>query len=239
MPRVAKKTSAKTSAAKKVSRQNSVRAANLSKATAMAAPVEKVSARRVSLPRNFSRFAVLGLLLIVLALLLYRNKGMFVAAMVNNQPIMRLSLDKQLESQYGDATLDEMVGEMLIRQAAAKNKITVTPAEIETKIASIEKTLNGQISLQDALAQQGETVADFRHRVELQLMLEKLTAGKVQVSDQEISDYIDKNRASMTATDEAGLREEAKTDLTNQKQNTILQQYFSSLKSQAKILKFF
>ena len=88
------------------------------------------------------------------------------------------------------------------------------------------------------MAQQGDTVEDFRHRVELQLLLEKLTAGQVQVSDTEITDYIDKNRASMTATDEAGLREEAKATLTSDKQNTVLRQYFAEIKSKAKVLKF-
>lgn len=220
---------------KKISRRRSLKTANI------VAPVEEArkEPRKISLPKNYFRFAAIGLLLIVLALFLaWRNKGLLVAAMVNNQPVFRLSLDRQLESRYGSQTLDEMVGEMLIRQAGAQKKISVTTVEIDGKVAEIEKTLNGRISLKDALAQQGDTVEDFRHRVELQLLLEKLTAGQVQVSDTEITDYIDKNRASMTATDEAGLREEAKATLTSDKQNTVLRQYFADLKSKAKVLKF-
>lgn len=198
-------------------------------------PVKEVEPKVL---RNYSRLMILAALILILALLAWKNKGLFVAAMVNNQPVFRVSLDRQLESRYGEQTLDEMVGEMLIRQAAAQNKIGVAPQDVDAKIADIEKTLGGQITLKDALAQQGDTIEDFRHRVELQLMLEKLTAGQTEVSDQEVTDYIDKNRTTMTATDEAGLQDEARKAVLSQKQNTVLRQYFADLKSKAKVLKF-
>ncbi len=193
-----------------------------------------------NLPKNAktSRWLIIALLVIILALLVWRNKGLLVAATVNGQPLWRLSLEQRLNSQYSNQTLDEMVGEMLIRQAAAKNKITVSKAEVDGKVAEIEKTLNGRISLQDALAQQGDTLAGFRQRVELQLLLEKLTAGQVTVSDDEINSYIESNKSLMTATDEAGLRAEAKQALMSQKQNTVLRQYFSNLQKGAKVSKF-
>jgi parvulin-like peptidyl-prolyl isomerase len=170
--------------------------------------------------------------------LAWRNKGLFVAATVNGQPLWRINLEQQLNSRYGEQTLDEMVGEMLIRQAAAQKKITVSKAEVDNKIAEIEKTLNGQISLQDALAQQGDTLAGFRQRVELQLVLEKLTAGQVTVSDEEVNSYIENNKAILTATDEAGMREEARQALQSQKQNTVLRQFYTDLKNKAKVSKF-
>jgi parvulin-like peptidyl-prolyl isomerase len=141
-------------------------------------------------------------------------------------------------ARYGNDTLDEIVGEMLIRQAAKKNNIVVAKAEVDNKLTEIEKTLNGKITLQDALAQQGDTIDGFRSRVELQLILEKLTAGETLVSEQEVTDYLEKNRASLVATDEAGMRAEARQTLFSQKQTTALRQYFSNLRTRAKILKF-
>lgn len=181
---------------------------------------------------------VLGLFLVLTAALAWKNKGLFVAATVNGRPILRLELDQRLVSRFGDQTLDEMVGEVLIRQAASQNKITVSKAELDNKIAEIEKTLNGQITLKDALAQQGDTVESFRQRVELQLLLEKLTVGQVNVTDQEVSDYIEKNKSSLVASDEAAMKKEAKDTLVASRQNTVLRQYFSDLKTKAKVAKF-
>lgn len=186
----------------------------------------------------FLKLAGLLILVALIGVLLWKNKNLFVVALVNNQPVFRASLNQQLTSRYGDQTLDEMVGEMLIRQAASKNNIKVTKAETDAKLAEIEKTLNGKMTLQDALTQQGDTMESFRSRVELQLILERLTAGQTVVSEQEVIDYLDKNKTSLVATDEAGMRAEARQTLLSEKQNTALHQYFTDLRSQAKIVKF-
>lgn len=188
--------------------------------------------------KYFKPIIIVGLVLVLLALLAWRNKGLFVAATVNGQPLWRLSIISRLDSQYGKQTLDELVGEMLIRQAAKQNKISVSKADLDAKIAEIEKSLNGQITLKDALAQQGDSLESFKKRVELQLLLEKLTAGQINISDQEVKDYIEKNKASLTATDEAGMTAEAKQTLIQTKQSQVLRQYFTDLQSKAKISKF-
>lgn len=184
------------------------------------------------------KLGLLGLLVLALGFLVYKNKGLFVAATVNGQPLWRMSLDSKLVSQYGPQTVDEMVGEMLIRQAASAKKVSVSSAEVDAKLTEIEKSLNGQITLKDALAQQGDTVESFRQRIELQLLLEKLTAGQVTVSEQEITDYVDKNKTTLTASDEAGMRAEAKQAVFSQKQNDVLRQYFNDLKAKAKVSKY-
>ncbi|MBI3559213.1 SurA N-terminal domain-containing protein, partial [Candidatus Gottesmanbacteria bacterium] len=161
-----------------------------------------------------------------------------VAATVNNRPVWRWDLENRLIARFGSQTIDELVSESLIKQAAAKNNVTVGKTEIDNKVSEIEKSLAGKITLKDALAQQGMTVDDFRRQVELQLTLEKLTASSVVVSDKEVADYIDKNRATLTATDEAGMKDEARKILAAGKQGTVLRDYFTNLRSQAKIIKY-
>lgn len=185
-----------------------------------------------------SKYFILGIMVLVLAVLLWRNKGLVVAATVNNQPVWRWDLEKRLVGQFGNQTIDELVSESLIKQAAAKNNITVSKTEVDNKVSDIEKTLAGKMTLQDALAQQGMTVDDFRRQVELQLMLEKLTASSVVVSDKEITDYLDKNKSTMTATNDADLKIEARKILSAGKQSAALRDYFTNLRSQAKILKY-
>lgn len=185
-----------------------------------------------------SKYFVLGLVVLVLAVFLWKNKSWVVAATVNNRPVWRWDLESRMISRFGGQTIDELVSESLIRQTAAKDKVIISKIEIDNKVSEIEKSLAGKITIKDALAQQGMTIDDFRRQVELQLMLEKLTASSVVVSDKEITDYLDKNRATLTATDEAGMKEEARKILLAGKQGTALRDYFTNLRSQAKILKF-
>ncbi|MBI3888099.1 SurA N-terminal domain-containing protein [Candidatus Microgenomates bacterium] len=191
---------------------------------------------------NFKAFSpklvLLGLLLIILLVVGYKNKNLFIVATVNGQPLWKATVENKLMSQFGPQAVDEIIGEMLIRQAASQKKISVSKAEIDAKISEIEKSLNGQVTLKDALAQQGDTIESFRQRIELQLLLEKLTAGQVVVTDKDIADYIEKNKATLTATEEGAMVEEARKLVTAQKQNEVLRQYFADLKAKAKVTKF-
>ncbi|MCL4390513.1 MAG: SurA N-terminal domain-containing protein [Patescibacteria group bacterium] len=193
-----------------------------------------VDYHKVFSPRNLIILA----LVILLAVFAWRNKSLLVVATVNGQPVWRWELESRMLSHYGDQTLQEITNENLIKQAAAKKGVTVSSSEIDAKVADIEKSLNGQISINDALAQQGMTMTDFRNQVELQLMLEKLTADQITVTDAQVADYIASNAASLTSTDPASQAAQARQTLISQKQNAAFQSFFSQLQSQAKIVKY-
>lgn len=175
------------------------------------------------------------------AAILWRNKllpGLVVAGTVDGQPVWRWNMEKRLVSRYGSQTLDDMVTEQIILNEAAKRKASVSPAEVNAKVADIEKSLNGQAKLSDLLAQQNMTVDDLKHQIELQLLLQKMTADNTQVTEAEINDYLSKNKDSLAATDEAGLKAEALQTLQSEKQNTAFKDLFNELKAKAKIQKY-
>lgn len=187
----------------------------------------------------FSRkYLISAAIVLVLALLVWKNKGLFVAATVNGQPVPRWELESRLVSRYGSQTLDEVINETLIRQAGKKSGASVTSKEIDAKVVEIEKSLEGRISLADALSQQGMTMAEFRGQVELQLILDKLSANSVVVTDQEVADYIASNSADLTSTDPASQAAEAKELILSQKKNAAYRQLFEDLKSKAVVTKF-
>lgn len=193
-----------------------------------------------SLPTNitkmFSPLRILGVLILVaLVILVWRNKGIFVAGTINNQPIWRWDLEKRMVARSGNQVFEEMVNESLLKSAAAKKGITVSDAELNQKIKDIEKSLNGQISLADALSQQGMSMDEFRRQVSLQIMVEKLTADSVKISEDDVAKYLEQNQSMLTATDEAGMRAEARQNLTREKQSTAFQKIFDDLKKSAKI----
>ncbi|MBI4099664.1 SurA N-terminal domain-containing protein [Candidatus Microgenomates bacterium] len=187
---------------------------------------------------KLARYLAIAIIVVVAALLAWNNKSLFVVATVNGQIVPRWSLETKLIDRYGKDTLEEVVNEQIILQAGAKKGITVSDKEVADKSSEVEKSLGGKITLSDALASQGMTVAEFQSQIRLQLTLEKLAGASIVVSDQDVTDYIASNSATMTATDEAGLRDEAKTAILNQKKSTALRQLFTDLKSQAKVARF-
>lgn len=190
------------------------------------------------MPKMSNKVFLLLALIVVLVLVLYKNKGVLVAAMVNGKPVLRYSLDAKLEQRYGAATLDEIINEQLIRDEAGQKGFKASSSEIDTKVGEITKRFGDQKALDSVLAQQGMTMAELKKQVELQVLIEKITAGSVNVSDQDVASYIEKNRSSLTATDEAGLRDEALGILTQQKKGEAFQKWFADLKAKAKVTKY-
>ncbi|MCL5433096.1 MAG: SurA N-terminal domain-containing protein, partial [Patescibacteria group bacterium] len=121
--RTTKKTSAQTT--EKLSSENS----NLNRKSS---PIlKKITSNKVIL--------VLGIL-IVLAIL-YLKKDLLIAATVNGQPITRISVVSELESQAGKQVLDQIVTKTLIFQEAKKQNVNVTQKDIDSEIEKLKKEL--------------------------------------------------------------------------------------------------
>lgn len=177
--------------------------------------------------------------LIILAILLFVFKGIFVAALVNGSPISRLSVVQLLEKQAGQKALDSLVTKTLILQEAQKQHINITQQDINSEITKIEDNLKSQgQNLNDALKSQGLTRADLEDQIKLQKIVTKL-AGNITVSDKEIDDYIAKNKDSLNqATDQAKLRDDVKAQLIAQKTQSKIQSIVQNLQQKAKIIYF-
>ncbi len=190
---------------------------------------------RVTKPVKIILFAVA--ILIILGFFL---KSWFVVAVVNNYPITRLYLDRELEKQGGKQVLEGRISEILILQEARKEKVTVTQDEINQKIAKIEEQLKPQGQTLDAvLAMQGQTRIDLEKQLQLQVLIEKMVGKDVSVSDQEIKDYFDQNAATYPkGTKLEDKKDEIKNTLFNQALGTKFQPWLDNLRQQAKIYSF-
>jgi len=178
------------------------------------------------------------LAIIALLTLLYFKKSWFVVAWVNNRPITRLEFNHQLEQQYGKKVLESLINQKLINQEAKKQKINITDEQIQESIDKIEKSLSGQISLDDALKAQGITREQLKSDMKLQLTIEKLVSQGIEISDEEIAEYFKENKELFTATEEGKQKEEAINNLRQQKINKKFQGWLENLHNTAKILRF-
>lgn len=175
---------------------------------------------------------------IVLAAL-YLTRSWFVAATVNGQPISRVAVIRELEKSGGANALNTLVTKTLIAQEARKKHITVSNADVDAEIKTIEKRLSTQgQKLTDALTSANMSMNDLKDQVRYQKMLEKMV-GNVTVTDKEVADYIEQNKASLPqGTDQSTLKTQVKESLRQQKLNDKIQPFVQNLQSQARVSKW-
>ena len=179
------------------------------------------------------------IIIIILAILAlaYFGRSLLVVALVNNQPIFRLSLIKELEKQGGKSTLDSMITKDLVFQEAQKQKVSVADAEINTAVKDLEDNLKKQgQDLNTVLTAQGMTIADVRTQIKLQKIIEKILGKDVVVSETEVKDYLTQNSSQLpTDLTPEQASQSAAEQLKQQKIQTKLSAWIETLKKNAKI----
>jgi foldase protein PrsA len=183
--------------------------------------------------------AIIIVVIIALGILVYFYKGLFIAATVNGSPISRLTIIQKLEKASGKNLLDSLVTEKLIQDEANAKKIVVSNDEINAEIKKIQDQVTAQGGTLDAaLSAQGMNTDDLKKQIILQKEMEKLVADKINVTDQEVAQYIKDNKISIPSGQEAATNDQVKNELRNQKLNTEAQALISDLKAKAKIRYF-
>lgn len=177
------------------------------------------------------------LIVIILAVLVFSFKGLFVAALVNGEPITRIAVLSELEKQGGKQALASLVNQALILQEARKKNVQVSQAEIDKAVKQIEDSLKTQgQNLDTALAIQGMTKQDFQMQLKLRNLVEKLLADKIAVTDKEIAEYIEKNKDTFpTNLKEPEIKKSVEQQLKQQKLASSSQAWLQELNKNAKI----
>ena len=93
--------------------------------------------------------------------------------------------------------LRQLINDEILIQQAAKDGLAATEAEIQTKLAAFKKNITEE-RFQQSLKEQGLTVDDIREEIKKNSTIEKLynkaMTFKASVSDDEISDFYNKNK---------------------------------------------
>lgn len=194
------------------------------------------SGRRYITKRNI----VILLLLASFGYLVYLNRGLFVAAIVNNQPITRLAVLSELERRQGSSALDSIITETIIMQEAQKKNVIVSQEDIDAEINTISENLKGQGQDLDQLLQlQGMKKEDLVKQIRIQKMVEKILGDKVTASDEDVKKYLDENKSSFPADMKIEEKEtQARTQIKQQKLGTEFQTWLTEVKAQSNIRYF-
>lgn len=183
------------------------------------------------------RYVALIATILLLGALLYYFRGLFVAAVVNGQPISRLEVVRQTEQQAGKQTLDTLVRNALIEQKAKEQNITVSDQEINDEIKKLEDNLSKQgQNLEQVLKAQGMSQDDLTKLIRLDKLVAKMVGKDIQVSDAEVTKYIEDNREALPQeTEEAELKKQVTEQLKQQKTNEKVRTWLADLQKNARI----
>ncbi len=138
-----------------------------------------------------------------------------IAATVNGEPIYWSEVDAEVAraaTQFGvnltgpnaekqraeltTATLDQLIDQRLILQAARKRAIDASDSQISAEIDRIRGELGGEPALQAAMERQKLTMADVRRLLRLSLTVRALIpqVAPVQISDEELRKAYDERK---------------------------------------------
>ena len=180
--------------------------------------------------KTFLFLAIIGLILLAIY-----KKELFVAAMVNGQPISNFELLSKMNQQHRMQTIEQMVNEKIIMDEARKKGVVITKADIDNKISKLEQNVGGSETLDSLLSQQGQTRDSIRNQLAIQLTIEKLYSSEATTSAEEIDKFIIDNQGSLTATESAAQKIEAEETIKQQKLSQIFEEKFQALKQAANI----
>lgn len=132
------------------------------------------------------------------------------AATVDGQPITRQALTEYLMERFGYLTLQELINEMLIGREAKRKGIVVTDADVSAEIAKFRQE-NGLEQDQAFAAylwsqQPASNEPSLRRTMRIRLLVQKALGPRVQLTDQEVSDFYQKNQKSYILPDRVRLR---------------------------------
>ncbi len=159
-------------------------------------------------------------------------------AIVNGNPISRIAYYQTMESQIGKQTLSNMITEKLIEDAAEKQNVIIDDKVVNDKVADIETKIKAQgQTLDAALEAEGITRAELNRQIKIQLIVEQLGAGAVEVTDAQIDTYIKDNQSLLPKDSTAAeIRTMVKSQLESQAKNTNIQTWLENLKTSASII---
>ena len=95
----------------------------------------------------------------------------------------------------GKDMLEYMITEIIIEQKAKEQNIAVKPGEIDKKIDELKVTAQ-------KLSESGMTIEDLRQQIEIQILMEKIIAKAVIVTEEEIRHYFVNYKANFAKPEE-------------------------------------
>ena len=127
---------------------------------------------------------------------------------VNGTPIRRSEVVERLLKRYGAQAVDEMVDELLLRQAAAAQKAVAPEAEIDRRLARLKAQFGSPELFMSQLEQAGTSLSRLKEDIAEEIVRERLVAKakNVAITDAELKAAFEENKDKLGAPPAVHLR---------------------------------
>ncbi len=139
-------------------------------------------------------------------------------AWVDNKPITRVELYKDLDQKYGKDMREQLIVQQLLEDEARNKDAVATNDEVNAQIKKIEDQQGGADRLKEVLQVQGINQDEFKKLVRLQILKEKIFGRGIDVSDDEVNKYVESNKQQFPEVTDK-LKSDVKEQLRQQKIN--------------------
>jgi foldase protein PrsA len=131
-----------------------------------------------------------------------------VLVIVNGVSIKLSEAADRAWKQYGEAILNQMGDEILVKQAAGALQLKAGPKEVEARIQRIQGQFPDEATFKQRLEASGAGLAELRRQIEDQVLREILVikAKDIKVTDGEVKEYFDANKEKLAAQESVKLR---------------------------------
>lgn len=152
-------------------------------------------------PRSNKAWMIASIVLaaaLIIVLVVQKDDSKKAVATVNGTKITKEQLYDKLIEAGGESTLQSMITTELVDQEAKKANVTVTDEDINTELEDLKAQFGGEVAFNAALSQSSMTVDDLKKQMPLQVKLRKILEPQVTVTDDEIKEYYDTNKATFS-----------------------------------------
>lgn len=130
---------------------------------------------------------------IIISVSIVYSQGQVVAR-INDETISKEDLYNLLVEQNGQAALDALIDQSIIKQEAAKQKIVISEQTIDKEMEELEQSYGSEEEFNTALATYGTTLEKVKEDLAVSLMVEKLLEPEISITEEEIKTYFEEHK---------------------------------------------
>lgn len=152
-------------------------------------------------------------------------------AFYKNADVSRSAYIKEMERQYGDQVVNEMLAKAAIAQAAKEKNLTISDEDVNAAVEADKKRagITTDEDFTNALSQNGITLSDYRAYVKVTVTLDKLIEGTVTApTDQEIQQYFTENKTLYEGKKLEEVKDTIREEIIQATLNTKRQEWITS-----------
>lgn len=129
-----------------------------------------------------------------------------VVAVVNGTDITAGQLYEAMVAEFGQRALDNLITKVLIENEAKKAGVTVSDQEVDERFDELAADYGGREAFQMLLQQSGFSEEYVRDDLYIELLVKKILAPNVDVSDEAVAAYYEENKDRFAIPDRVHTR---------------------------------